>query len=827
MRFLISLLTFLGIATAQAAPTSSVQWGYDPANPQAVQYKVGTTWFPIPLLTVANTWAQAQTFTVSPIFSATTAHGLLLGQGASAITSIGPAAAGQMLLGQGVTADAAFAPMSGDATLAGTGTLTLATVNAAPGTYGSNMTAPQVTVDGKGRITSVSANPFVVGNVKFYGAKGDTVPLVNVTVSIASGSNALTVVGGVFSAGDIGKKIRVPYAGSAGGLLSTTISSVTDATHVTLATNASTTLTSRVATVIYGTDDTSAIQAALTAVNAAYFPSAFYFTTATLNGGVGCKVTGDGPELSRIIRTDAFGDTVQCGSASGAGAAQVSGLWFWEPQEYLYGTTTALPFSATAGACHIRLYGAQGASIKNNYVSYLPNGFCFNGGTLSEVSGNKTWGIWDPNNAPLQEGLSAISLVHDATYGAVKDIRIVGNQAIGGLKTGATESFTFTSTCGNVAKSILRPIGPKYGIYAEDGETVEVSGNFFGGLSYNEIYINNKNVFIGWRVSNNKFDDVSPLSSAILISSDAAHYAIATDISGNEFNGEGAGLNALLIDNPTSTQAAFNTTFSHNNVHAFAGSPIVNRGGVALNVTGNIITDYNTQGVCTTDPAYASGMYIYGNAGYTSSADNEYGSGGNTDSTASPPNYTAWGVYSALANVAILGPDRNLGVLTAIYGGSSTTAPKSFWGRVGINNAAPPGSPLDLTAEVAGNDTLIIRPPTGLNFVTVKPEAASNLAVLGYWTGGVGWGSMSFPSTAIFGSRVKITDQGSCTMTAGACAAQTLGSTYTTAPTCIGTWTGTGALAGTIKMPSTTTTVTPASSNGADTAVVNWACFGN
>jgi hypothetical protein len=69
-------------------------------------------------------------------------------------------------------------------------------------------------------------------------------------------------------------------------------------------------------------------------------------------------------------------------------------------------------------------------------------------------------------------------------------------------------------------------------------------------------------------------------------------------------------------------------------------------------------------------------------------------------------------------------------------------------------------------------------------------------------------------------------DTGTCTMAAGTCAAQTLSHTYQTAPFCFATWTGGGALAGQVKVPSTTTTVTPASSNGADTAVVNWSCQG-
>jgi hypothetical protein len=76
-------------------------------------------------------------------------------------------------------------------------------------------------------------------------------------------------------------------------------------------------------------------------------------------------------------------------------------------------------------------------------------------------------------------------------------------------------------------------------------------------------------------------------------------------------------------------------------------------------------------------------------------------------------------------------------------------------------------------------------------------------------------------------TRLKLTDQGSCTMSAGACSAQTLGSTYSAAPVCLLTWTGTGTLAGVLKVAATTTTVTPSSSNSSDTAQVNWACFGN
>lgn len=75
--------------------------------------------------------------------------------------------------------------------------------------------------------------------------------------------------------------------------------------------------------------------------------------------------------------------------------------------------------------------------------------------------------------------------------------------------------------------------------------------------------------------------------------------------------------------------------------------------------------------------------------------------------------------------------------------------------------------------------------------------------------------------------RFQITDFGQCGMSSGTCAQQSFGSTYTGAPLCFATWTGVGTLNGQIKIASTTTKVTPSSTNGSDTAQVNWICFGN
>lgn len=118
----------------------------------------------------------------------------------------------------------------------------------------------------------------------------------------------------------------------------------------------------------------------------------------------------------------------------------------------------------------------------------------------------------------------------------------------------------------------------------------------------------------------------------------------------------------------------------------------------------------------------------------------------------------------------------------------------------------------------------------------------SSSAYSGGWLGGSTTGRIDTvpdPSTGISKTgqlsvtgmlaplRLNPTDKGVCTMSAGTCTAQALGSTYLGAPFCLLSWTGGGTLTGILKIASTTTTVTPSSSVGSDTAQVNWACYGN
>jgi hypothetical protein len=193
---------------------------------------------------------------------------------------------------------------------------------------------------GNGTSVSASGSSVTVGNNlttvaimdAAYGAKCNTVLLSSsASFSMTSGSNVLTGSGGnvAFSAADVGKSMWVPGAGASGAGLSTTISGFTSSTVVTLATNAATTISSLAMTqanpMVYGTDDTAAIQAAINAtpsfgtlyINpiALSFPVSGCLIKQTGSTGVSLTVnhpiniTGGG-NLSALITDPTMGTTV-------------------------------------------------------------------------------------------------------------------------------------------------------------------------------------------------------------------------------------------------------------------------------------------------------------------------------------------------------------------------------------------------------------------------------------------------------------------------------------------------------------------------------------
>lgn len=147
-----------------------------------------------------------------------------------------------------------------------------------------------------------------VYNVEAYGAVHDGVRLADGAIS--SGTDDFTSATAVFTADDVGKVISIAGAGAAGANLRTTISAFVSSTAVTIATNASTTVTDKLT--FYGTDDTVAIQTTINVAFAAgggkvYCPNGIYI----IDGDLQTDVDGSNPNSQLYFPSNDDRDTFQ------------------------------------------------------------------------------------------------------------------------------------------------------------------------------------------------------------------------------------------------------------------------------------------------------------------------------------------------------------------------------------------------------------------------------------------------------------------------------------------------------------------------------------
>ena len=134
-----------------------------------------------------------------------------------------------------------------------------------------------------------------VYNVRAYGAAGDGKYVSD--AAITSSSATLTSASGLFASGDVGKQVIVYGAGASGAHLgNATITGYTSPTQVTISASASTTVSGAIA--VWGTNDTTAIQSAITAGGSAgsiYLPAGIYVTKGGFGNNLnGCRIYGDG-----------------------------------------------------------------------------------------------------------------------------------------------------------------------------------------------------------------------------------------------------------------------------------------------------------------------------------------------------------------------------------------------------------------------------------------------------------------------------------------------------------------------------------------------------
>lgn len=387
-----------------------------------------------------------------------------------------------------------------------------------------------------------TCNASIGSDIRWWGAKCDAIYQSNqnfdfpsTSLTIASGSKNLLSTGSTFTSADVGKSIWVPGAGVAGAGLSTTIQAFTDATHVVLTLAAGTTISGAAATntapFVYGTDDTAAIQAAM---------------TATPIGGVlnipgqrtGCLIKQQGANSYALLQDHPF-------SIKGNGhfsnlmtdpsiPSTVDNLLV-QVGSYGWAATTWSGFSIGASTSFIpptllmyKRYGKRGLALVDSPSANFVNVNIINM-TIGESGNDHSLYIGNPTSSPSQSVLIQANNIWGGIHlQLVSDsFRIIGNRLQGSSTFGGL--FEFVAGAGKFVFSGGNNVTWAGGTKIENGTAPEVSGNYFEEL-FATVESNNALVDFNGGVGTINFHSFTGniVNAAVSSTSTPVRYANAT-----------------------------------------------------------------------------------------------------------------------------------------------------------------------------------------------------------------------------------------------------------------------------------------------------------
>lgn len=475
-----------------------------------------------------------------------------------------------------------------------------------------------------------------------FGVKADGVYF---TGSATAASSTITSNTAVFASTDVGKTIRVRGAGASGASLITTIATYISTTQVTGTASASTTVTN--VSSFFGTDDTAAIQATLTAAGngeRVRFHKGVSLVSATITADQNQKIIGDGPNSTKWQRYGNYGDTL---IFANAGAVTIEGLWIQHSDQYVAGDT-ALADLATSGA-HINFANDQGTIMRDVWLWRMPYGVEIQQGALFTFDHCNMQGTWDYANTPVQEGIASIAI---GTVAYTQIVKI--EKCYFGGSGSAARSVTYTSSdTGAHTFSIVENIGSQFGILINRCEDFSFINNYIGGNDFYNIYADlaSGGTNLDWRINDNFID--SARTSMLYFTTQANGTLIdGVSVTGNVFNGEENCVNGLVIYNPLGTSPCVtNLSVSGNTSQATVGTFGIIYSASNANIGPNTITGYNCRNVTAGgDANFSSAFYAGNNTSHTKFTSNELG--GNVNGAALP-SYCYQGVTIAagLTNV--------------------------------------------------------------------------------------------------------------------------------------------------------------------------------
>ena len=369
-------------------------------------------------------------------------------------------------------------------------------------------------------------------NVKQYGALGDGIYISD--GAITSGTATFTSATASFTSADIGKRIVIEGAGSSSATLATTISAIGSATSITIGTNASTTVSSN-AKAVYGTDDTTAINSAISAASngdTVFFPVGLYMISSQISIAGAVRLLGTGLDYATA------GGPIRKGSVIICAASMTSGVKL--------GTS----LSTSTGLC--------GASMEHMGVDgmYLATNTVQTGSRRNYIFACQIWrGLTYGLNMTGQNGYCSFSIIGQQGKGTCVLIPEVDNKLYNNqIREGLVASIEITRATPMIQGNHIftYQTGAGWNIYIHDTQNtdgeINILGNTIEVCTKHQIYIVGKASQTMGRISiiGNTFYEVSGFADntySIVALDVTASSTVLNQITvmGNTFSPQGGG----------------------------------------------------------------------------------------------------------------------------------------------------------------------------------------------------------------------------------------------------------------------------------------------